>query len=145
MCLVRRRMRPLADMVGEPVLKIPEYHMNTALYADEIDMLLKPALKNISKDNFYRKGQEAGMPVGIVATPKDILESPQLQARNYLVEIDHPAPGKLRYPGAPVIASQTPWTSGRAPLLGEDNEEIFCRRLGYSRQDLVRLRECGVI
>jgi CoA:oxalate CoA-transferase len=145
MCLVRRRMRPLADIVGEPVLKNPEYHMNTSLYADEIDTLLKPALKNIAKDDFYRKGQEAGMPVGIVATPKDILESPQLQARDYFVEIDHPVVGKLRYPGAPVIANQTPWTSGRAPLLGEHNEEIYCHCLGYSRQDLVRLRECGVI
>jgi len=145
MCLLRRRMRPLGDVVGEPVLKNPEYLMNTGIYADEIDMLLKPALKNITKDEFYRKGQDAGMPVGIVATPKDILESPQLQARNYHVEIDHPVIGKLRYPGAPVIADGTPWVTGRAPLLGEHNEEIFCNRLGYSKQDLAKLKEYGVI
>jgi len=138
-------MRPLGDVVGEPVLKNPEYLMNTRLYADEIDMLLKPALENITKDEFYRKGQDAGMPVGIVATPKDILESPQLQARNYHVEIDHPVIGKLRYPGAPVIADGTPWVTGRAPLLGEHNEEIFCNRLGYSKQDLAKLKEYGVI
>lgn len=145
MCLLRRRMRPLGDVVGEPVLKNPEYLMNTGIYADEIDMLLKPALENITKDEFYRKGQDAGMPVGIVATPKDILESPQLQARNYHVEIDHPVIGKLRYPGAPVIADGTPWVTGRAPLLGEHNEEIFCNRLGYSKQDLAKLKEYGVI
>lgn len=145
MCLVGRRMRPLSAIVGEPVLKNPEYQLNTRLYADEIDMLLKPALKNITKDEFYHKGQDAGMPVGIVATPKDILDSPQLQARNYLVEIDHPVIGKLRYPGAPVIAKETPWTVGRAPLLGEHNEEIFCHRLGYSQQDLVKLKKHGVI
>ena len=145
MCLLRRRMRPLGDVVGEPVLKNPEYLMNTGIYADEIDMLLKPALENITKDEFYRKGQDAGMPVGIVATPKDILESPQLQARNYHVEIGHPVIGKLRYPGAPVIADETPWVTGRAPLLGEHNEEIFCNRLGYSKQDLAKLKEYGVI
>ncbi len=127
--------------MGEPALKNPEYYVNTRLYADEIDMLLKPRLKNIPKDEFYHKGQEAGMPVGIVATPKDILESPQLQARNYLVEIDHPVVGKLMYPGAPVVAERTPWAAGRAPLLGEHNEEIFCDRLGYNKQDLAKLTD----
>ncbi len=138
-------MRPLGDLVGEPALKNPEFHVNTVLYADEIDMLLKPILKNITKDEFYHKGQEAGMPIGIVTTPKDILESPQLQARNYLVDIDHPVIGKLTYPGAPVIANGTPWTPGRAPLLGEHNKEIFCDYLGYSKQELVRLRGAGII
>jgi len=85
------------------------------------------------------------MPVGLVATPKDILESPQLQARNYFVEVDHPVVGKLIYPGAPVIADGTPWTQERAPLLGEHNEEIFCDRLGYSKQELDKLRGSGVV
>ncbi len=85
------------------------------------------------------------MPVGLVATPKDVLESAQLRARNYLVEVDHPVVGKFEYPGAPVIAKETPWVTRRAPLLGEHNEEIFCDRLGYSKQDLVKLRQYGVI
>jgi len=32
-----------------------------------------------------------------------------------------------------------------APLLGEHNEEIYCGRLGYSKEDLVALRRAGVI
>jgi crotonobetainyl-CoA:carnitine CoA-transferase CaiB-like acyl-CoA transferase len=145
MCVVGRRMKPLGDIVGETALSNPDYPRGTRQYADEIDILLKPALKNITKEEFYYKGQEAAMPVGIVATPEDILKSPQLKARNYFVEIDHPVVGKLTYPGAPVIANGTPWISGRAPLLGEHNEEIFCGRLGYSKQDLANLRGKGVI
>jgi crotonobetainyl-CoA:carnitine CoA-transferase CaiB-like acyl-CoA transferase len=38
-----------------------------------------------------------------------------------------------------------PYELKPAPLLGEHNEEIYCRRLGYSKKDLVRLRETGVI
>ena len=32
-----------------------------------------------------------------------------------------------------------------APLLGQHNERIYCDRLGYSREDLVRLAELRVI
>ena len=34
---------------------------------------------------------------------------------------------------------------GPAPLPGENNHEVYCERLGYSRQDLVRLREMNII
>jgi crotonobetainyl-CoA:carnitine CoA-transferase CaiB-like acyl-CoA transferase len=32
-----------------------------------------------------------------------------------------------------------------APLLGQNNEEIYCGRLGYTKRDLTRLKEAGVI
>ncbi|GAI97702.1 unnamed protein product, partial [marine sediment metagenome] len=65
--------------------------------------------------------------------------------REFFIEISHPVAGNLLYPGAPFRMSETPWQTGRAPLLGEHNEEIYCQRLGYSREDLVKLREGGVI
>jgi crotonobetainyl-CoA:carnitine CoA-transferase CaiB-like acyl-CoA transferase len=32
-----------------------------------------------------------------------------------------------------------------APLLGQHNAEVFCKELGYTKEDLVNLRELGVI
>jgi crotonobetainyl-CoA:carnitine CoA-transferase CaiB-like acyl-CoA transferase len=32
-----------------------------------------------------------------------------------------------------------------APSLGQHNEEIYCERLGYTRNDLDKFREAGVI
>src|SRR5207247_587384 len=53
--------------------------------------------------------------------------SPQLQARQFFVEIEHPELGTaLRYPGAPYALSATPWQlRRRPPRLGEHNAEIL--------------------
>jgi crotonobetainyl-CoA:carnitine CoA-transferase CaiB-like acyl-CoA transferase len=85
------------------------------------------------------------VPFAPILSTKELLESPQLKSREFFVEIDHPETGRLTYPGAPFKMSETPWQTGRAPLLGEDNEEIYCGRLGYSREDLMRLRSQGII
>ena len=78
-------------------------------------------------------------------TVKDLLDSPQYNARGFWVDIDHPITGKLTYPGAPGIMSETPYQVERAPLLGEHNEDIYCGLLGFSREDLIRLVGAGII
>jgi len=73
------------------------------------------------------------------------LESPQHQARKFFIEVKHPVAGKLTQPGAWAKMSETPWQMrSPAPLLGQHNVEVY-GRLGYSKQDLVSLRQAGVI
>jgi crotonobetainyl-CoA:carnitine CoA-transferase CaiB-like acyl-CoA transferase len=41
---------------------------------------------------------------------------------------------------------ETPWRAERAaPLLGEHNEQIYCGRLGYSREQLTRMAAADTI
>jgi crotonobetainyl-CoA:carnitine CoA-transferase CaiB-like acyl-CoA transferase len=75
----------------------------------------------------------------------ELMADPQYKARGFFQEIDHPLAGRLTYPGAPFRMSETPHQAGRAPLLGEHSEEIYCQRLGFDKSDLVTLRENGVI
>ncbi len=90
--------------------------------------------------------QSRGIPIVPCNSTEDLFDSPHLAERGFFVEIDHSETGKLSYPGAPYQLSETPWRVDQpAPLLGQHNEEILCGRLGYSKQDLVRLRESGVI
>ena len=61
------------------------------------------------------------------------------------MEIEHPAAGKLKYPGPPFRAEETPWDIRRpAPLLGEHNKEILSE-LGYIADEIVKLKACGII
>lgn len=86
------------------------------------------------------------LPCSPVRTVKELVNDEQLATRDFFVEIDHPETGKLKYPGAPYKLSATPWVVRRpAPLLGEHNEQVYCQMLGYTRQDLVKMRQAGVI
>jgi len=90
-------------------------------------------------------GQRRVEPAPAGLTVQDLLEAPQLRARGFFQEIDHPAAGRQVYPGPPFRPEAMPWQAARAPLLGEHNEEIYCEELELSREELVVLRASGVI
>ncbi|MGQ9532366.1 MAG: CaiB/BaiF CoA transferase family protein [Desulfotomaculales bacterium] len=76
---------------------------------------------------------------------QEVFSDPQVQARGLVVESHHPREGKLRLAGVPVKFSATPArVQGHAPALGEHTEEIL-RGLGYSGEQVARLREDGVV
>ncbi len=102
--------------------------------------------RDFSKEELYHKGQASNCPFAIVNSPADVVNSEHHRSRGFFVEVDHPVAGKLKQAGAPFIMSQTPWSVERpAPTLGQHNERILCDRLGYERQDLVKLRQEEVI
>ncbi len=96
-------------------------------------------------EGIFHAAQELRLPLTMVPNPQQVFEMPQHKARGYFVDIDHPIAGKFTYPGAPFKLSETPWHAGRAPLLGEHNEEVYCGRLGCKKEYLVELREEGTI
>ena len=59
--------------------------------------------------------------------------------------MDHPVVGKMKYPRGPLYSDAIGGPRKAAPLVGEDNERIYCDELGYSREDLAVLRTTGVI
>ncbi|MFC2021146.1 CaiB/BaiF CoA transferase family protein [Chloroflexota bacterium] len=82
-----------------------------------------------------------------VYTTADLLQSRQLTARGYWVEVEHPELGTtITYPGAFANASETPpKISRRAPLIGEHNEEIYEKEFGISKEQILILTQAGVI
>ncbi len=95
------------------------------------------------KEVYERAGRMRG-PVAFVHDMQDLLDSPQLRARDFLRVIDHPQAGQLTYPGAPFRMSETPPTDGRAPLLGEHTVEVLSE-VGIDAGGLASLRETGVV
>ncbi len=101
---------------------------------------------NHTKEEIFRKGQALSCPIAPVSTAEDIYHSEQFKARNFFIEMEHPALGKLPFPSSAFRFSKTPWKLRQAaPLLGEHNESIYGRLLGLSKEELAALKQGGVI
>ena len=76
-----------------------------------------------------------------VQTPREIIECPQLNARNFFVKQDCPETGAtLKYPGVPYhCRSRHDLSDEPAPRPGEHNERIYCQELGISEENLKQL------
>lgn len=113
---------------------------------DVIEPLMAEWSKDYTKEELTERGQSKRVPCLPINTTKDVLESKQLAARKFFVKVDHPEADIVKMPGAPYKLAKTPWLLKRyAPLLGEHNEDILCGRLGYTKDDLVKMRQAGVI
>ncbi len=112
---------------------------------EKLNRLLVQAFRDREKDELYRSAQELRLFWGAVRNIEEVMKSAHYRERGFWVEIDHPRAGRLTYARTPFIMSETPTVMGRAPLLGEHNEEVYCDRLGYSKQDLAKLRGADII
>jgi len=82
----------------------------------------------------------------IVNSVTDLPDDPQVKANEYIVDHEIPGIGKTQVLGMPVRLSATPGQPrGHAPELGEHTELLLTEMLGYSWDDVARLREANVI
>jgi crotonobetainyl-CoA:carnitine CoA-transferase CaiB-like acyl-CoA transferase len=137
------------EMLGNPDWAQEEMFANPLLrndYIVELNQLISVWTLEHSAEEINSLAQDYGVPCSQVRSVKEFVEDEQLAFREFWQEIEHPVAGKFKYPGPPFKSSATPGLLERpAPLLGEHNEKVYCQILGYSRTDLVKLRQAGVI
>jgi len=139
----------LMELIGNPEWSKKPWCANRSARSDnavELTALITEWMRKHTKEEIYRKGQALSCPISPLHTTEDMVKSEQLQARGFFVEMDHPVAGKMKSPGSAYRFSESPWQLRRpAPLLGQHNEEIYCDRLSYGRDELVKMREAGII
>lgn len=130
---------------------VSDERLRDDLYRFEHDAEVHQALQSFfaakTKQAIYAEAQRRRLPLAPVNTPRDLAESPQLHARGFFVEVEHPELGTtVAYPGAPYALSATPWRlCRRPPHLGEHNAEIYVHELGLSHDDLAALGAAGIV
>jgi len=109
--------------------------------------LISPFLSKIPKLEFYEEAINRKILGCPFQDPKDIAESPQLAAREFFVQVEHPElDDTIPHCGPFAQVSETPFTRWqRAPLIGEHNSEIYEKELGFTREETINLKQANII
>jgi benzylsuccinate CoA-transferase BbsF subunit len=113
---------------------------------DELDTHITAWTRNKNGYEIAAMLQKAGVMAGPTLSPKDLVEDPQIKARGFMVENDHPFLGHLSYAGIDFHLSNAPKGNyGPAPLLGQHNNYVLHDLLGYQQDEIDALVKAEVL
>lgn len=111
-------------------------------YIPDLQNIIREWSKDYTKKELEDMMESAGIPCGPVLNIKEAIEHPHIQAREMMVNCEHPTAGNQYFQGCVMKFSETPGTIDTpAPLLGQHNAEVF----GLSEEELKQLKQEGVI
>ena len=85
-------------LIGDPPWSKEEWcqdRLERINHVDEMSKSIMEWMQDKTKEEIFRKGQALSVPVAPMNTAKDVVESPQFNARKFFVETEHPAIGKI--------------------------------------------------
>ena len=113
---------------------------------DELRPRVAAALNTQTRSYWIEKLRGAGVPCGSVRDFAELFADPQIEARNMIVPMTHPAAGDIRVLGSPLKLSDTPATQRTPPpTLGQHTDSVLQKDLGLSADTVKELRAGGVI
>ena len=113
---------------------------------DALDAIVEGWTRERSADVAVEALQRAGVPALRVQIEDSVATDPQLLARGFLQEIEHPVIGRRRVLGVPWrfeaggVGIHSP-----APRIGQHNAEVLGGLLGLSPEEIDRLVADGVV
>jgi crotonobetainyl-CoA:carnitine CoA-transferase CaiB-like acyl-CoA transferase len=130
------------ELIEDPRFVEPADRMNNLT---ELVATLEKTFLAKSSARWLEALEKAGVPAGPIYDMAQVYDDPQVQAREMVVEMDHPVAGRIKNIGIPVKLSETPGSVRRpAPTLGQHTDEVLAD-LGYSEAEVDRLRAEGVV
>ncbi len=140
--------KKLCKAIGlEKLIDDPKFATNAKRVEnrEEIVKIISDLIITKNGEEWLKILTDAGVPCGPIYTMDKIFTDPQVLHRQMLKELDHPKVGKVKVTGVPVKLSDTPGEVETAPpILGQHTQEILTE-LGFSDQDIKKLRQEKVI
>jgi benzylsuccinate CoA-transferase BbsF subunit len=141
--------RALCQTIGRPELIHDErFSERNARWEnqDELDPIISEWTKDKIDSHVMSLLQDAGVAAAPSMSAEALYNDPHLRQREVFMEVDHPVIGKDRVVAPPWKLSETPaQIHSHAPLLGQNNEDIFCGLLGMAPGEIKALEEEKVI
>ena len=130
------------DLLEDPLFATNSDRM---LNIGELATALQQTFSGERTEHWLEALERAGVPCGPIYDLSEVYSDPQVQAREMVVEMDHPVAGRIRNIGIPVKLSETPGTVRRpAPTLGEHTDEVLAE-FGFSAREIGRFRKSRVV
>ena len=139
-CETDGEFKALAQTAGSDWAADPRFADAASRKANEdaLDDLIAGWTRTEQAEYLMARLQEAGAPAGVVQTPEDLRNDPQLAHRGHFHMLEHPTMGLRAYDGPSFRLSETPARLTKAaPLLGEDNEMVWKTVAGLSEEEYV--------
>jgi crotonobetainyl-CoA:carnitine CoA-transferase CaiB-like acyl-CoA transferase len=106
---------------------------------------IQAIIRTRTRDDWYDFLVKADVCVGKVYDPEEMVQDPQVLAREMVVEVHHPRYGAVKQFGQPIKLSDTPGRARTpAPATGEHTDEVL-RELGMGAADIAALRNKQVV
>ncbi|MDO8671354.1 MAG: CaiB/BaiF CoA-transferase family protein [Dehalococcoidia bacterium] len=112
---------------------------------EEIFAFFRETFKTRTRDDWFAYLRQFDNCIAPVLAIDEVVQDPQVQARQMITEIDHPTLGKVKQVGISIKMSDTPGSIRCfTPARGEHTDAILSN-LGYAAGDIQALREQGAI
>ena len=136
------------EVTGNPEILDEKYQGGNQERAPHLDiitaMFIEFTMQSTAEELFH-EGQKRNLVFIPVNEVGDVLADPQLEASRFWTQVEHPEAGSLKYPLGIFNSPEAAPGAKPAPLLGQDNEAVYCGELGFEKADLAHLRAAGTI
>lgn len=136
-------------VLGCPELAADErFASNRARVAHRAELVprLATCFATQPRDAWLAALANANVPCGPINTLDQVFADAQVQHRQMRVELPHAQAGTVALVGSPLKLSATPVEYHLPPpQLGEHTDAVLAERLGYTADDLARLRAAGIV
>jgi crotonobetainyl-CoA:carnitine CoA-transferase CaiB-like acyl-CoA transferase len=148
-CATTEQFHALARVIGRPELvDDPELATLAGRRAatSRLDEAIAAWAAGRQVDEAVDELLAAGVPAARGRDSRISSRNPQMAARRYFEEVEHPVVGTHPTPSLPFrYASLDRWIRRPAPTLGQHNDLILGEWLGHSAEELAALEAAGVI
>ena len=147
-CTNDRMFERLAAAMDRPELAAEFPTMRSRLERrSDLDAIVQTWVGGAEAREVLARLDVAEVPCGPVASARDLFADPHVRARDNIVEVPSPLGGMLSMVGiVPRLTASPGRIDSVGPVdVGAHNEEIYCGRLGLTRDDLRALAARGVV
>ena len=133
----------LSELAGHPRFvtnraRVEHYH--------ELKPILVDRLRTRTRAAWIAALNAEGVPSGAVRDVAEVLNDPQLAAREMIQAVEHATLGTVRALGIPIKLSNTPGTVRTAPpTLGQHTDQILRTDLSLTDEEIARLRATAAV